>query len=137
VNQTGGDNSSAIFAQSVGGGGGNGGASNSSTSGGTYTGALTLGGSGGTGANAGIVQVNAIGNLSATGDNSSAIFAQSVGGGGGNGADASSNSGLAGATGIVIVRYLGAQRGSGGTVTSAGGYTIHTFATAGTFTFTG
>jgi hypothetical protein len=32
------------------------------------------------------------------------------------------------------VRYLGAQRGTGGIVTSVGGYTIHTFATSGTFT---
>jgi hypothetical protein len=35
---------------------------------------------------------------------------------------------------VVIIRYLGAQKGSGGTVTSAGGYTIHTFTTSGTYT---
>jgi hypothetical protein len=34
----------------------------------------------------------------------------------------------------VIVRYAGVQKGTGGTVTSAGGYTIHTFTTSGTFT---
>jgi hypothetical protein len=34
----------------------------------------------------------------------------------------------------VIVRYLGVQRGSGGTVTSAGGYTIHTFTSSSTYT---
>jgi hypothetical protein len=34
----------------------------------------------------------------------------------------------------VIFRYLGAQRGSGGTVTSSGGYTIHSFTTSGTYT---
>jgi hypothetical protein len=34
----------------------------------------------------------------------------------------------------VIIRYAGAQRGSGGTVTSSGGYTIHTFTSSGTFT---
>jgi hypothetical protein len=28
---------------------------------------------------------------------------------------------------------LGLQRGSGGTVTSAGGYTIHTFTSSGTY----
>jgi hypothetical protein len=38
-----------------------------------------------------------------------------------------------GGSGIVIVRYLGAQRGTGGTVTSAGGYTYHTFTSSGTF----
>jgi hypothetical protein len=34
----------------------------------------------------------------------------------------------------VIIRYLGLQRGSGGTVTSSGGYTIHTFTSSGTYT---
>jgi hypothetical protein len=34
----------------------------------------------------------------------------------------------------VIIRYLGNQRGSGGTVTQSGGYTIHTFTSSGTFT---
>jgi hypothetical protein len=32
------------------------------------------------------------------------------------------------------VRYFGEQRGSGGTVTSSGGYTIHTFTSSGTYT---
>jgi hypothetical protein len=35
---------------------------------------------------------------------------------------------------VVIIRYLGSQRGSGGTVSSAGGYTVHTFNSSGTFT---
>jgi hypothetical protein len=35
---------------------------------------------------------------------------------------------------VFIIRYLGPQRATGGTVTSSGGYTIHTFTTAGTFT---
>jgi hypothetical protein len=35
---------------------------------------------------------------------------------------------------VVIVAYLGSQRGTGGTITSSGGYTIHTFTTSGTFT---
>jgi hypothetical protein len=34
----------------------------------------------------------------------------------------------------VIVRYSGSQVGSGGSVTSSGGYTIHTFTSSGTFT---
>jgi hypothetical protein len=34
----------------------------------------------------------------------------------------------------VIVRYLGGQRASGGTVTALGGYTYHTFTSSGTFT---
>ena len=40
----------------------------------------------------------------------------------------------AGASGIIIIRYLGAQKGTGGTVTSANGFTIHTFTSSGTFT---
>jgi hypothetical protein len=59
--------------------------------------------------------------------------ANSGGGGGGNG-----HYGLSGAggSGIVIVRYQGPQKAIGGTVTSVGGYTIHTFATTGSATFT-
>jgi hypothetical protein len=34
----------------------------------------------------------------------------------------------------VIIRYAGARRGSGGTVTSVDGYTIHTFTTSDTYT---
>jgi hypothetical protein len=56
------------------------------------------------------------------------------GGGGGIGGDVSSTSnGGAGGSGIVIIRYLGTQRGLGGTVTSAGGFTYHTFTSSGTF----
>jgi len=56
------------------------------------------------------------------------------GGGGGAGGSGSFRYGAAGGSGIVIIRYLGAQRGTGGTVTSSGGYTIHTFTTSGTYT---
>jgi len=38
-----------------------------------------------------------------------------------------------GASGIVIISYAGAQRGTGGTVTTSGGNTIHTFTTSGTY----
>jgi hypothetical protein len=37
----------------------------------------------------------------------------------------------------VIISYPGAQKATGGTVTSAGGNTIHTFTTSSTFTYTG
>jgi hypothetical protein len=40
-----------------------------------------------------------------------------------------------GGSGIVIVRYSGAQQATGGTITSSGGFTIHTFTSSGTFTF--
>lgn len=48
-----------------------------------------------------------------------------TGGGGGSGGW--------GGSGIVIMRYLGAQLATGGTVSSIGGYTIHTFTSNGTF----
>ena len=56
-----------------------------------------------------------------------------VGGGGGGGATQGGHGGNGG-SGVVIVRYLGSQRASGGTVTSSGGYTYHTFTSSGTFT---
>jgi hypothetical protein len=49
-----------------------------------------------------------------------------TGGGGGSGGR--------GGSGIVVMRYLGPQIATGGTVTSIGGYTIHTFTSNGTFT---
>jgi hypothetical protein len=51
------------------------------------------------------------------------------GGGGGGTAYAGGHGG----SGIVIISYLGRQRGTGGTVTSSGGYTIHTFTSSGTY----
>jgi hypothetical protein len=42
--------------------------------------------------------------------------------------------GGSGGSGIVIISYVGLQRGTGGTVTSSGGNTIHTFTTSGIFT---
>jgi hypothetical protein len=58
------------------------------------------------------------------------------GGGGGGGYYQFGPGGGAGGSGIVIVRYPGPQRATGGTVTSVGGYTIHTFTTVGSTTFT-
>jgi hypothetical protein len=63
------------------------------------------------------------------------------GGGGAAGSNATHGAGTtytsgAGGSGIVIVRYLGPQRAIGGTVSSVGGYTIHTFTTVGSTTFT-
>ena len=53
---------------------------------------------------------------------------------GGNGGNHNNNSSGAGGSGIVIVRYQGPQKAIGGTVTSVGGDTIHTFTTSGNFT---
>lgn len=62
--------------------------------------------------------------------------ANTGGGGGGDGLSgpASQTTGGNGGSGIVIIRYTGGQRGTGGTVTSSGGYTIHTFTSSGTYT---
>ena len=65
--------------------------------------------------------------------------------GGGGGAAAGSNPAYgagttltsgSGGSGIVIVRYPGPQKAIGGTVTTSAGYTIHTFTTVGSTTFT-
>lgn len=55
-------------------------------------------------------------------------------GGGGGGGSEYNNIGGSGGSGVVIIRYTGVQRGTGGTVTNANGYTIHTFTSSGTFT---
>ena len=53
-------------------------------------------------------------------------------GGGGGGAHTTGTA--TGGSGVVIISYIGAQRGTGGTVTSANGRTIHTFTSSGTYT---
>jgi len=56
------------------------------------------------------------------------------GGGGGGGSNSNAGNGGGGGSGIVIVRYPGSQRGSGGTVATSGGYTYHKFTSSGTYT---
>ena len=57
-----------------------------------------------------------------------------TGGGGGGGSHYNANNkGGEGGSGIVIIRYLGRQRATGGVVSSLNGYTIHTFLSNGTF----
>jgi hypothetical protein len=62
-----------------------------------------------------------------------AATANTGGGGGGGGGSTGNFAGGNGGSGIVIIAYLGSQRGTGGTVTSSGGYTIHTFTSSGTY----
>ena len=93
-------------------GGGGGGAVGSGYSAGT--GGTGGGGNGGSGA---------------TGTNGTANT-----GGGGGGTGVNNAAGSAGGSGIAIIAYFGSQRGTGGTITSSGGYTIHTFTTSGTYT---
>jgi hypothetical protein len=59
------------------------------------------------------------------------------GGGGGSGYPGATNAysvGKDGSTGVVIIRYAGPQKATGGTITTNNSYTIHTFTTSGTFT---
>jgi hypothetical protein len=116
----------------TGGNGGNGSASSISGSSVTYAGGGGGGsdnngtaGSGGTGG----------GGAGAGSGTATAGTANRGGGGGGAGASAStSGTGGAGGSGIVIVSYAGPQRYTGGTVTSSGGNTIHTFTSSGVLT---
>jgi hypothetical protein len=61
-----------------------------------------------------------------------------TGGGGGGGSRGAGTSGTYsggnGGSGLVIIAYPGAQRGTGGTVVSSNGITYHTFTTSGTYT---
>ncbi len=101
--ETQGDASSGIFAQSIGGGGGNGGNSG---------GMVSVGGTGGSGGSSSTVTIEHSGSILTEGDESSGIFAQSVGGGGGNGGSA----GAVGAFVGVAVGGSAAQGGAGGRV---------------------
>jgi hypothetical protein len=125
----GGAGNSSANAQTGGGGGGAGGAGSNSVS---NISGYASGGAGLTWLNGSTYCAGGKGG----GDtwNGNATGAANTGNGGdGQGGGLPTNGG----SGVVIVRYLGSQRGSGGTVTSVGGYTYHSFTTSGTFTFTG
>lgn len=109
--------------------GGGGGGSHNSNAGGCCDDATArgLGGTGG-GGNGG----------TPGGYNSGDNATTNTGGGGGGGSTIGGNGGAGGngGSGIVIVRYPGPQKAIGGTVTTVGGHTIHTFTTVGSTTFT-
>jgi hypothetical protein len=88
--------------------------------GGGYTPAGTSAGAGGTGGG---------GAGAASGGGTAGTANRGGGGGGGAGAG---GAGGAGGSGVVIVSYAGAQRFTGGTVTTSGGNTIHTFTSSST-----
>ena len=112
-NSTGGDGGagreSAISGSTVtyaGGGGGS-----------RYQGAGGVGGAGGGGA----------------GGNPPGNGTTNTGGGGGGSRGLDAVLGGSGGSGIVIIRYLGAQKATGGAVTTSGNYTVHTFTSTGVF----
>ncbi|MEO1639716.1 MAG: hypothetical protein AAFU41_10775 [Pseudomonadota bacterium] len=109
---TAGDAANGILAQSVGGGGGNGGYAISASASTNVSAAFGFGGAGGGGGGAFQTEVTHTGNITTTGQNSSAIVAQSIGGGGGNGGYA-----VSGAIGFTS---MGVAFGSGGSAGSAG-----------------
>lgn len=55
-------------------------------------------------------------------------------GGDGNYGPTGGGDGNDGDPGIVVIRYHGTARATGGTITTVGGDTVHTFTTSGTFT---
>jgi len=114
---TNGERSDAIYAQSVGGGGGSGGVSG---------GLVSIGGSGGSGGTGGEVRVTNSGTLSAMGQFSRGIFAQSIGGGGGDG-------GASG--GLISIGGSGAAGGEGKlvAVTNSGNISTSGLDAAGVF----
>jgi len=85
------------------------------------------GGSGGGGS-------GAVGGGGANGSSGSTNTGGGGGGAVGNNSAPGNNNGGGGGSGIVILSYLGPQRGTGGTVSSSGGSTIHTFTSSGTYT---
>lgn len=59
-------------------------------------------------------------------------------GNGGQGGQGNNGTGGNGGSGVVVIRYLiGTLDATGGTITTSGGYTIHTFTTSGDFIVTG
>jgi hypothetical protein len=163
--QGGGNGTSSYNAPSnAGGGGGSGGGSGwgvppggpgAGTPGQGFGGGIGTGGLGGAGGGAGSAGNGAVGGNGRTSSINGTATTYAVGGFSsgryGNGVQPSSPGNYGGGAdggwgepyggqgqqGVVILRYLGKQRAVGGTVTSSGGYTIHTFAGSGTFAFIG
>lgn len=109
--------------------GGNGGAGSSNSISGV---AVTYAGGGGGGSNVTGGSGGAGGGGAGSGITNGVAGTANLGGGAGGGAGGGFNGGNGG-SGIVIISYLGSQRGTGGTVTSSGGYTIHTFTSSGIY----
>lgn len=141
-------------ASTVGGGGGSGGGGGAGTAGGnggagescgaggnglasSISGAsVTYAGGGGGSANGnGYFAAGGTGGGGSGGNGAGSNGSTNLGGGGGGGNyQGSGFNGGSGGSGVFIISYTGAQRGTGGTVTSAGGNTIHTFTSSGTYT---
>ena len=111
--------------------GGNGGVGIPSSISGTAT--FYAGGGGGGGGGGGTYPAGTGGNGGGGNGNSNGSGSNATAntGGGGGGAGSTGSGGLGG-SGIVIVSYPGSARFTGGTITTSGGNTIHTFTSSGT-----
>ena len=88
-----------------------------------------------TGANIGGLGGGAIGGYGCHGNSVQAQDGQSNTGGGGGGQPAYNRLAGNGGSGIVIIKYKGAQRATGGdSIITRNGFTIHVFTSSGTFT---
>ena len=104
----------------------------------TYGGRGGYGGGGGGACNGGTGGLGGVGGLNAgangaAGDNVAGGAGGTNTGSGGGAGSWSSGAGGAGGSGIVVIRYPGSQQATGGTITSVGGCTIHSFTSSGTF----
>ena len=124
-----------VDAQGSGGPGGNGGAGATYSTSGFST--VYAGGGGGATNDSSSMSVGGTGGGGAGGSNAdpnksgiAGLVNSGSGGGGGNGGGGNSG---AGGSGVVIIKYLGIQKATGGTITTVNGYTIHTFTSSGTF----
>lgn len=117
-----GDRSHGIHGQSVGGGGGNGGYATSLSGSPVGSFAAAFGGSGGAGGHGGVVDIKNRVYIQTNGNDSSAILAQSIGGGGGNGGFALALSGSNGFSGSASFGGSGGNGGNSGaaTITNTG-----------------
>lgn len=99
----------------------------------TPTGSYYAGGGGGSTYNGGTPGSGGTGGGGAGSNSNGTAGTVNTGGGGGGGDRSGTSLGGAGGSGIVIISYLGSQRGTGGGISSSGGYTIHTFTASGTY----
>jgi hypothetical protein len=115
--ETSGSDAAGIFGQSVGGGGGSGGFSIAAAVAGgqgALSGSVTVGGGGDGGGDGLAVTIDTHGDIHTTGDRSTGVFAQSIGGGGGNGGWSGSLAIAAGQTAGAIGVSVGGSAGLGG-----------------------
>lgn len=140
----GGSSSNIVEAAGGGGAGGNGGGGGSSNGGAggvgisnSISGASVFygGGGGGASSTSGGAGGNGGGGAGASSSGASGVNGTANTGGGGGGGGASGTGGT-GAIGVVVISYptSTSAQATGGTITTSGGKTIHTFTTGGTFT---